>query len=115
MKILIIDDSFFQRKVISNMISDIGHEPILAASGEEGLGLFSTIKPDGVILDLLMPRLSGKEILKKLQDEGNEVPIVILSADIQKSVEQACLNLGASFFLHKPLVKEELQNCINNF
>lgn len=109
--VLVIDDSFFQRKVVCAMVEELGFETIQAESGEKGLEMIQNMSPDFIIMDLLMPGISGKEVLKKLQKQGNKIPVMILSADIQESVKTKCIELGATWFLNKPPKKEQLGNC----
>ena len=112
-KILVIDDSFFQRKVVSDIVSELGHEVIPIASSTEGLNAILTQNPDVVIMDLLMPDMNGTEVLEKLLETKNRSPVIILSADIQKSIKKKCLDLGAVAFLNKPAKKQELHEKIN--
>lgn len=113
MKILIIDDSFFQRKVVTDLVEEIGYEAILAKSGEEGLELLEKHKPDAITMDLLMPGMSGEDLLAHFKQLNNTVPVIVLSANIQETVKQRCLEAGASFFLNKPPNLETLKDCLD--
>ena len=58
--------------------------------------------PDCIILDLLMPELDGFGVLEALKQKGSKIPVIVLSADIQDSVREQCLGLGAAMMLQKP-------------
>ena len=112
--ILVIDDSKFQCKIISKMLTELGHSPQVADDGNHGLELIKTNDYDCVTLDLLMPEPDGFQILQKIRESGNNIPVVIISADIQESSKERCNELGANAFLNKPPSKAELGMTLNN-
>ncbi len=112
MKILICDDSLFIRKRLSSIISELNFEISEAKDGAEALDLIQKEKFDLILLDLLMPNITGKEVLEFLYNNGIKVPIIILSADIQDTTLAYCKEKGASAFLNKPPKQDELINTI---
>lgn len=101
--VLIADDSGTVRK---SLASQFEAEGFIASEAEDGLQTLEKIEscaPDCVILDLLMPEMSGMEVLEKLKDENIKVPVVVLSADIQNTTREKCMELGAVDFINKPL------------
>ncbi|HAG82858.1 MAG TPA: response regulator [Cyanobacteria bacterium UBA12227] len=100
--ILITDDAAFSRRMIRKAVQEGGYEVIEAANGLECLEMVATNSPDCIISDLLMPELDGFGVLKALRDQGSNIPVVVLSADIQDSARQQCLELGAFMMLKKP-------------
>ncbi|MDQ6988238.1 MAG: response regulator [Mariprofundaceae bacterium] len=109
MSILVTDDSTFIRKRICKIILDAGYETIEAANGNLCLKAIAAYQPECVFLDLIMPEMSGIEVLQILQHQSNTPPIVVLTADIQSSVQQQCLALGAFAFLNKPPQPQDIQ------
>lgn len=109
-KILICDDSWLTRRGVKRIIEAEGHETFEAENGQQGLEVLreSNGTIDAVILDLLMPEMSGVEFLETLQKEHITLPVVVLTADIQKTVKEKCRELGAGAFLNKPPEAEEL-------
>ncbi len=108
-KILIVDDSSFQRKILSDMIGDLGHEPLQAESGQELLSIIEKDKGfDCICLDLLMPEMTGVEVLERLQEMDGVPPVIVISADIQVKKKERCLELGAKAFINKYIDKQEL-------
>lgn len=112
--VLVIDDSKFQCKIISSMLEDAGHTPKIADDGLHGIKLLETGEFNAVTLDLLMPDPDGFKTLQMIRESGNDIPVIIISADIQESSKERCIELGASAFLNKPPSKAELKMTLNN-
>ena len=111
-RILIIDDSSFQRRILSSLLEEMGHTILVAANGNEGLDAALRESPDLIITDLLMPELDGLAFLKKAKDAGLCMPIIIVTSDIQTATRDRCLALGAARVLHKPVKKEGLAETV---
>ena len=113
--VAICDDSMFQRRIISDMLDELGYSVQQFSEGQKLLDFIEGSPADltMIVLDILMPDMTGVDILKKLKDSGNEVPVVMLSADIQEVRKSECFELGASKFLNKPVKKEELLEILN--
>lgn len=85
-----------------------GYETISAKHGLEALRLIREHKPDLVILDINMPQLDGFGVIKKLRNENNNVPVIVLTARDQKDDKSIGFSLGADDFVTKPFGLEEL-------
>lgn len=103
-KVLIIEDDKFLLKLYSEKLQREGYSVIGATTGEEGLEKTLAEKPDLIILDLILPRKSGFEVLKEIKanPQIKDIPIVILSILGQKSDIKKGLELGANAYLAKP-------------
>ena len=112
--VLIVDDSGFQRRMIRTILAGDGYETIEAGDGGAGIEMAAAHTPDCVLMDLLMPGVSGLDALEILRDQGNTIPVIILTSDIQDSVRQQCMDLGAGAFLNKPPRAEELLKTISD-
>lgn len=106
--ILIVDDSSTTRKAILQIVKADGHEALTATNGREALEIIAATPPDCILLDLIMPEIDGLEVLKALRERRSKIPVIVLTADIQEIVRQECLELGATEFINKPLIKKEL-------
>lgn len=106
-KVLVVDDSKLSRAMNAHAVRELGHEVIEADNGESALELCERELPDLIVTDLLMPRMSGSELMIRLRERNSEVPIIVVSADIQRSSRQQCQQLGALAFFNKPLRTEE--------
>jgi len=111
--ILVCDDSSFTRKMIMNILKTEGHSFVDADNGDTLLEILSHQKFDCILLDLLMPKKNGFEVLSELQKMGNTCPIIVVSADTQETSRQMCKTLGAFAVLNKPPKHDELVETIN--
>ena len=111
--ILIIEDAWFTRRFLSKTLQAAGHITVDASCGQEGLEKALTHAPDCILLDLLMPDMDGREVLQRLGAQGHAIPTIVLTADIQSSSRQQCLDLGAIAVLGKPPTPEELAAAID--
>ena len=107
-KILIVDDAKFTRNRISQPLEEAGFEVIHAKNGEEGLTLFEEQQPQCILTDLLMPVVDGIELITTLRNRGSDVPIIVVTADIQKTTREKCEKLGINGFLTKPFQPEQI-------
>lgn len=102
-KILFVDDDNFLRKVYQSELGDQGYDVILAQDGEEGLEKAKISDPDLIILDMIMPRKNGFEVLTELQNNPatSNIPVIILSNLGQDDDIKKGLDLGAVDYLVK--------------
>jgi CheY-like chemotaxis protein len=111
--ILITDDSIVSRKKLKVMLKDTGYEISLAKNGREALSMIDENQYDLMLLDLLMPDITGVEVLKHLNEEHNDISVIVVSADIQDATRELCFKYGAKAFLNKPPSEDELIDAIN--
>jgi twitching motility two-component system response regulator PilH len=112
-KILIIDDSSFQRKILSGILKEGGHDIMIAENGKDGLESIEKEKPDLIITDLLMPEYDGHFFLEQAKAKNIQIPVLIVTSDIQESTRNRCIARGAAGFVNKPVKKETLLRAIN--
>ncbi|MGM0575966.1 MAG: response regulator [Myxococcota bacterium] len=106
-RLLVADDSSMQRKVIKRRISeafaDREVEFLDARDGREALACAREESPDLVLLDLTMPEMDGFEALRQIRAARPDVPVVVVSADVQPLARERVREAGAVAFLEKPL------------
>ncbi len=109
-RFLVVDDSAFSRKIIANYVIKFfpGASVGYASDGEAGLFEFEKQKPDCVFVDLLMPKMNGLDLIRRLKALGCG-KIVVVSADVQKSSRADAAALGITAFLNKPLDDEKMR------
>ncbi len=107
MNILIADDEPHIRELVRLYLSREGYELEFAADGREALDKALTLKPDLVVLDLMMPKLDGFEVTKGIR-QHSDVPILMLTVRREDPVKVAGLELGADDYLTKPFNPKEL-------
>ncbi len=110
--ILTVDDSLMMRKFISIALTSQGYDVTEAADGGEALQMVRSSPPDCMVLDLLMPNVDGIEVLETLRRDNVSFPVIVMTADIQASTEQKCINLGAFRVLNKPPKGDDLCSAI---
>ena len=107
-KILVVDDERLQREMLSDWLRP-RYEVVLVADGFEALAALVAQHPDLVVLDLVMPRVTGYELLYSMRRSGFDVPVLIASSRIATMGERlGPLVLGATDFISKPLSRVEL-------
>jgi two-component system KDP operon response regulator KdpE len=106
-QILVIDDEPQIHRFLSPALDAAGYEPRRADSGQEGLRAIALWSPDAVVLDLGLPDMDGKDVLKRAR-EFYQGPIIILSARDREAEKIAALDLGANDYVEKPFGVGEL-------
>ncbi|HEV8045543.1 MAG TPA: response regulator transcription factor [Rubrobacter sp.] len=106
-KVLIVDDEPNIREVVGLYLRRDGHDVVSAADGEEALEVFRKSEPDLVVLDLMLPRLSGLEVCRRMQAE-RRVPLIMLTARGEEEERIVGLSLGADDYVVKPFSPREL-------
>jgi len=102
-KILIIEDDKFLRELIARKLTGEDYDALEATDGEEGIKKTKELKPDLVLLDLILPGIDGFEVLSQMKKdkELNHIPVIILSNLGQREDVEKGLNLGAADYLIK--------------
>ena len=101
--VLVVDDEFINRELLKGILGN-DYDVLLAENGSEALEIINENKEilSIILLDLMMPAITGKELLKKLKDDEStsHIPVIVMTADYDSEVE--CLELGAIDFIPKP-------------
>lgn len=108
MRILVVDDDRAVRESLRRSLSFNGYAVELATDGVEALEAINADRPDAVILDVMMPRLDGLEVCRRLRSTGDDLPLLVLTARESVSERVAGLDAGADDYLPKPFALEEL-------
>ena len=102
-RILVVDDDQVIQQLLKVNLELEGYAVEVASDGEEALVLFDQFRPDLVLLDIMMPKLDGWEVARRLAGtKGGPVPIVLLSARAQESDVQKGNDLGVAAYVTKP-------------
>ena len=109
MRILVVDDEEAVRGAIGRALRFDGYEVELAPDGIEALRAVGRCAPDAVVLDVLMPRLDGLQVCRRLRGSGDRTPILMLTARDAIGDRVSGLDAGADDYLVKPFALEELQ------
>ncbi|MBY8917708.1 sigma-54 dependent transcriptional regulator [Nitratireductor sp. L1-7-SE] len=114
--VLIVDDDPVQRRLLQAAVEKLGHTPLLAENGQEALGVLERAEqaPRTIVLDLVMPQMSGLEMLERLRGEGSDIPVIVQTSrgSIDTAVE--AMRAGAFDFIVKPVAPARLGAAIKN-
>jgi two-component system chemotaxis response regulator CheY len=107
-KILIVDDSSLSRRNLRQLLESMGHTVSEATDGAQALERFFVDPPALVLLDMVMTGMYGTEVLAKMQEMNPAIPVVVATADVQKSTADQVRAGGAKGLLTKPVNREQL-------
>lgn len=108
MHILVVDDDQGVRDSLARSLQYTGYEVSTAADGVEALAKLAAGRPDAVIMDVMMPRLDGLETTRMLRSNGNDVPILVLTARDSVNDRVDGLDAGGDDYMAKPFALDEL-------
>jgi two-component system, chemotaxis family, chemotaxis protein CheY len=107
-KILVVDDSGLARRLTRRILEELGHEVDEASDGAQALEQYVLNRHDVVILDMVMHGMYGLEVLLKLKELNPKLPVIIVTADIQRSTREQVKEAGAAAMVNKPISKDQL-------
>ena len=115
-KVLVIEDEFAIAKLVRYVLENSGFEVSLAHEGKEALDLIINEPPDIIILDLMLPVMSGFEVLEHMESNGQlkTIPVIVLTCRGQEEDKVKAMHLGASEFMTKPFSPSGLVAVINS-
>ncbi|MEK7812130.1 MAG: response regulator [Candidatus Desantisbacteria bacterium] len=114
-KVLIADDEFHIRRIVADKISKAGHIVFTAENGQEAVDIAKKEKPDIILMDLMMPVLSGIEAIKILKQDSDmaNIPILVLTAMEFGEDNDIAAVVGANNIITKPFSPKELLDVVN--
>jgi CheY-like chemotaxis protein len=109
-KILLVEDEAALRETLEEILSLNNFEVSLAASGEEALELISKIKPDLIVCDIMMPGITGLELIEKVHQQAQfkNIPFIFLSALVSREDQKNGIAAGAKGYITKPFKASDL-------
>lgn len=107
-KVLIIEDEPSIRELVTYNLKSNGYVPLEAEDGDRGMALIHQERPDLLLLDIMLPGKDGYEICRELREEGNEIPIIMLTAKSEEIDKVLGLEFGADDYIAKPFGIREL-------
>lgn len=116
-KILVVDDEPNTVIMLKARLSSAGYDVLIAKNGEEALKKAPSLKPELILLDIMMPTISGIEVLRLLKEdaETKDIPIIVLTALSTREDELRALEAGASSYVTKPYDGQELLDIIAKY
>jgi len=110
--ILVVDDEELNLKLFRNFLSREGYNIILVQDSKDVIETVKKKKPDAIIMDIIMPGVSGDIIASQLKTtkETKDIPIILITADIMKEKDK----LKADYFIRRPIIGDNLLSILNN-
>ena len=115
--ILVVDDHPHIVRLVQRELEMAGHSVVTAGDGEEALAAIRRDPPALVVLDVVMPRKTGFEVLRELKSEPTtrEIPVILLTVQDQDAAVTHGLNLGADWYVAKPFTPGDLSGLVRRF
>lgn len=108
MNVMVVDDDAAVRLLVKTVLEEDGHECRCAAGGLDALKLYKEKRPDVMVLDIMMPRVDGLEVCRRIRETDQDLPVLFLSAKGDITDKRIGFSLGADDYLVKPFDEEEL-------
>ena len=103
--ILVIEDDSRIQEALHRQFTAEGYDVRVVGDGAEGLAVCKTVKPAAVVLDLMLPGMSGREVCKAIKSWSESMPVIVLSAVSEVADKVLLLELGADDYMTKPLAR----------
>ena len=115
-KVLIVDDIPENIQTLGEMIKDFDLDVKIAEGGEEAINIIDSYTPDIILLDLMMPRVNGWDVIDHVREKysKNEMVIIVVSLLSNKDNIDECYELGANDYIIKPVIKARLTSSIES-
>jgi CheY-like chemotaxis protein len=111
-KILLIDDEIQMVEYIKPSLERRGYAVTTAATGKEALAVYPKENPDLVLLDLGLPDMNGRDVLKDIKAKASQIKVVVISGYSDPDTKKELTALGADYFLNKPVLPLRLYGLI---
>jgi CheY-like chemotaxis protein len=115
-RVLVIDDESTVGLILRLALDAKGHDTVVAEDGNSGIELALTEHPDAIVLDLMMPRVTGYDVLDALRgaDEMVDVPVIVLTAVTLSRERERCLSEGAAAVITKPFDPADVVDALDD-
>lgn len=109
-KVLIVDDREINRDILVKLLTPLGFQTMQAGNGDEALELVNSWNPEVILLDLVMPGLSGKDVIRiiRADESKNRIKIIVITASVLEGEKDGVFDLGADSFIRKPFRENEI-------
>lgn len=111
-RVLIVDDSWDAREMYALYFRDRGYDAMTASDGDAGIESALKAKPDVIVMDLAMPKVSGISAAHQLKNDPRtrKIPIILLTGHGHRAVDEGLFKTGIDVFLTKPCLPEDLED-----
>ena len=115
--ILVVEDSSTNQKIACKMLSTLGYRSIVAEDGQQALDKLQAQRAEIslILMDCRMPVMDGLQATQAIRAQGDDIPIVALTANNTEEDREACMQVGMDEFLSKPINKKALESVLQSF
>ena len=116
-KVLLVEDEKNIILGVRTCLDAVGYQVHVEENGEQALEYIQSRKPDLVLLDLMLPKVDGFEVLKRIKEDDStkKIPVIVLTAKVSQEDQKRAQDLGADFYMTKPFRPQELWDRIKQF
>jgi len=116
-KVLVVEDNLSQREMISSLLRESGIEVVAAQDGMEALEQIQRLNPDLVVLDIIMPRMNGYEVCRRIKSNPatQKVPVIMCTSKAEEFDRYWGIKQGADAYISKPFVPQEFVGMVRQF
>jgi two-component system KDP operon response regulator KdpE len=111
-KVLIVDDEPEVTEFIKRSLERRGFEVVVATTGQQALDLYPQENPQVVLLDLGLPDINGRDVLKEIKSKSLQIKVMIVSGYTDQNTKQELISMGADSFLDKPIIPTKIADAI---
>jgi len=111
-KILVVDDEVEVVRLLKDFLTSKGYEVHTALNGAEAIALVKEVKPDIVLLDIIMPGIGGIDTLKEIKKIDPTTAVIMITAVIDEELANRAVKLGAFDYITKPINIDYLETCV---
>jgi YesN/AraC family two-component response regulator len=112
LKVLYVEDDSAVRKLFTSFIKYHISSPTVANNGEDGLKLYHLINPDIVITDIMMPKMDGLEMVRRIRSTNDSVKVIVMSASSDKELLLDAIDIHIDAYLVKPVMAKDMTNAL---
>ncbi|MHB1677116.1 MAG: response regulator [Sulfuriferula sp.] len=108
--VLVVDDDEFQHKIVSKILEDENYQLLFASGGVEALSILRKIRPDLILMDIMMPDMNGLEVMRQMKTVPRlaDIPVIMITGKGEKNIVTESLKAGANNFMVKPFARDTL-------
>ena len=111
-KILVVDDEIEVVRLLKDFLTSKGYEVYMALNGAEAIALVKEVKPDIVLLDIIMPGMGGIDTLKEIKKIDPTTAVIMVTALTDEELANRAVKLGAFDYITKPINIDYLETCV---
>lgn len=116
-RILVVEDNEDNRRIFNDLLSNAGYEVIEAVTGDEGLKMAETHRPDLIVMDIQLPGLDGYQVTRRIKDNPSlcQIPIVVVTSYALSGDDVQAKEAGCDAYLAKPVSPRKLLSKIREY